>query len=674
MPPSAGDTLTIPQAMELATGHHATGQLAEAEKIYRLILQAEPNHPQALHLLGMLAHQVGQNQQAVGLLTQATRLNPNDPGMVCDLGTVLGALGQPDAACTAFQRSLAIQPDNAIAHYNLGNLHHRSGQLDEAAAAFQQTIAIQPDLVEAHTNLGNVLRDQGQLEASRRAYQQAIAIRPDYFEAHSNLGNVLRDLGLLDASITAYRQALTIQPDVAEIHNNLGNSMTGIARLDEAANCYQKALEIDPNMAVAHSNLLITLPFMSEVDCTAILQAARRFGAQFSSDSANQSHHQPSHHHQQQADLHPERRLRIGYVAPSLHKHVLVDNIEPLLTAHNRDRVSVHLYAHVPYPGEITWKLKEMVDGWTFIQNLSDDQVAQCIVEDRIDILVEVMGHWSDNRLLVFTRKPAPIQVSYLCQGLTTGLAEMDYAIGDRWVNEDGAMQNFAVEQVVELEHAFQCVLYRESQQVPINPSPPCEYNGHITFGTLANQAKISTKSLALWASVLKSIPSARLLIKGMWLKQQAQRQRMLKRLARHGIAETRVDLLDHVPETEYLGLYNQVDIILDTFPFTGGRTTTDALWMGVPVVTLVGACVSGRLSYDSLAWIGATELVARSETEFVKIATELAEKPEQLRRYRQQLRPALQHAPLLDARLHVKELEGAYRWMWMQWLEKHKS
>ena len=272
----------------------------------------------------------------------------------------------------------------------------------------------------------------------------------------------------------------------------------------------------------------------------------------------------------------------------------LAKNIEPVFKAHRRDRVSVHVYAHVPNSNEVTRRLEALADSWTFVHGLSDDQLAARIAGDGIDILVDPVGHWAGNRLLVSARKPAPIQVSYLSQGLTTGLSAMDYTIGDRWLNFDGAMQSFATEKVVELPGGFEVKAL--CWDLPVGEAPSMA-NGFITFASFNNPAKISDASLKLWAAVLDHVSEARLLIKGKWLDRPEKCAFLSKRLEEHGIPAERTDLRGFVLEGDHLEVHNLVDIALDTVPFTGGRTTVDALWMGVPVVSLAGETFISRMS-----------------------------------------------------------------------------
>jgi protein O-GlcNAc transferase len=674
---------------------HQAGRLADAEAAYRRVLGLDADHADANHLLGVITHQAGDHGTAVELIGKAIQYNPAAAEYHCNLGNAIKGLGRLEDAVDSYNKAISLNPDMAIAHNNLGNTLQELRQLDQAVASFRKALHIDPEYAEAHSNLAETFREQGlfdeavaschkslainpnfaeahgnlgaalhgmkRLDEAIASYEKALAINPNLAKAENNLGGVFFELGKLDEAVASYHKALAITPDYAEAVMNLGMALSGLGRMDEAVSTYHKAISLKPDYTRAYSNLLITMQFMSNFKGADLFETAQRAGAVFEAPFGDRKTIRHAN------DPEPERRLRIGYLSPSLSEHVLAPYLEPVFKAHRRDKVSVHVYAHVPNPDGITWRLKELADSWTFVHGLSDEEVAALVVKDSIDILVDPMGHWGENRLLVFARKPAPIQVSYLCQGLTTGLPSMDYTIGDRWLNFDGAMQSIATEKVVELASGFQVVSC--NKKTPIDDIP-FETNGFITFSSFNNPAKISDASLRLWASILDALPTARLLIKGKWLDRSEKRLPLTSRLTDHGIPIKRVDMQGLIPGPDHLAAHNKTDIALDTTPFTGGQTTVDALWMGVPVVTLIGDTVYGRFSYSHVCRAGVMELAAHSETEFVEVATTLADDPDRLRHYRQTLRPALRESSLLDASLHVTELEDAFRVMWRRWCD----
>jgi len=643
--------------IQQAAAAHQAGQLDEAETLYRQVLDAAPDHFDANHLLGIVLSQTGQLEAGIERLQNATAINADVPEAWTNLGNALYKASRLQDAEEAFQRTLALDPDNLAALTALANVLIGLARFEPAAELYSRALAISPGAVDILNNLGNALQGLGQYDDAIGIYQQALDIAPGDSDPWCNQANAHLKMGRFDDAATGYRQALTINPDNVQAHNNLGHTQQNLGDLNAAIDCYRQALAIDANFVAAHSNLVVTMPFQSAITAAEVFAASKRAG-----DVLQSSRTPPRHTN----TIDPDRPLNIGYLTPSMSMHVLAPYMEPVLQAHRRSRVSVHVYAHVPRPDDTTLRLKGLADHWTFVHAMPDAQLAEKIASDGIDILVDPMGHWDGNRLSVFARKPAPIQVSYLCQNLTTGLAAMDYIIGDRWLNEGGVMQAFATEDVIELPGGFQVTSY--DREPPI-AAPPSVAGGFITFSSFNNPAKISDACLLLWARVLGRVPTARLLIKGKWLEQPAKKAGLHRRLQDHGIEAARVELRGFAPGPDHLGMHDLCDIALDTTPFTGGRTTVDALWMGVPVVSLIGESAYGRFSYSHLARAGAPELAARDEDEFVETAASLAGNPERLRQYRNTLREAVR-ASLLDADAHVAELEDAYQKMWRRWCD----
>jgi len=691
MAPASGRTEAN---LSLALEHHQAGRLAEAEGLYRLILDAVPQHAEARHLSGALALQQGRYEAAVDSIGKAIVLDRGIARYHNNMGEALRALGRFDEALTSYMRALALDPGSVEIHYNIGLAFRERGEADIAIACWRRTVGLGPHYGDAYHRLAMAFEEVGNYQEAIGAWQWLLKCSPDFIEAHNRLGNALAALGLRDQAIAHYRRilelgdfawahhnlafalceggdvhsamvswnrALELAPDFAEAHNGIGNAYIESGDAEKAIASYQKAAEFRPNFLEALSNILVTMPMVAEFSAEAVFAEAKRIGARFEAPVAERRLTPHAN------DPTPDRRLRIGYLTPSLTAHVLAPYIEPILRSHQRENVEVHVYAHVARPDAVTQRLKALADHWTFVHDMTDEEVERRIRNDRIDILIDPMGHWAGNRLPVFARKPAPIQVSYLCQGSTTGLETMDYLIADRWLNEDGAVQALSVEKVVELGGGFQTTVYDE--EVPIGP-PPSEAAGFITFGSCNNPNKISTATLELWAEALKRVPSSRLLIKGRHLQRPERSSLLLQRLKTFGIAPERVEIFGTLPDAHHMAFYNRIDISLDTTPFTGGRTTLDSVWMGVPVVSLIGPTAYSRFSYSHLCRIGHPELVARSAEEYVSIAAGLAADSDTLRALRVTLRPEMKASSLFDAATHTRELEAAFRVMWQRWCD----
>jgi predicted O-linked N-acetylglucosamine transferase (SPINDLY family) len=595
----------------------------------------------------------------VAAYRQAIVIKPDYAEAHSNLGNALKDQGKLDEAIAAYHRAIAIKPDYAEVHSNLGNALRDQGKLGEAIAAHRQAIDIKPDYAEAHSNLGNALQDQGKLGEAIAAHRQAIGIKPDYAEAHYHLGNALKDQGKLDEAIAAYRQAIGIKPDLAEAYSNVGVALVGQGKLDEAIAAYRQAIGIKPDLAEAHSNLLVSLNYPDKSTADSLFAAHRewdeRYGRQVSRPTAYANVREAA------------RRLKIGYVSPDFRDHSVAYFVEPLLKGHDRQAVEVFCYAEVKRPDTVTAHLQGLADHWLVTVGLSDEELAERIRAVGIDILVDLAGHTGNNRLRVFARKPAPVQVTWLGYPNTTGLEAIDYRLVDAVTDPVGEADAWASETLVRLEGGFLC--YGGLKDAPEPTVPPCLKTGTVTFGSFNNPAKLSAATLDAWATLLSRLPQARLLLMGRPFGDVATRALFLARLDERGVAAERVELAAYLPgRVAHLAVYDRGDIALDPFPYNGATITCEALWMGVPVVTLRGDRHAGRVGASLLSQIGLTDLIADSVEEYVEIALALACNPGRLDELRRSLRPRMAASPLCDGRAFARKMEAAFRAMWQDW------
>jgi len=686
--------VTIQQAFQIALQHHQSGRLAEAEALYRQVLAAEPRNADALHLLGVVAHQVGQNDVALGLIRQALALLPDAPEFHSNLGEAYRALGQLDEAIAAYRQAIALRPDQPEANANLGNSLRDKGLLDEAIAAYRQAIALRPNLPKAHNNLGTGLQEKGQLDEAIAAYRQAVAFKSDYPQAHNNLGVALKDSGQLDEAITAYRQAIALKPDFSEAHCNLGNVLKDKGQLDEAIALYRRAITLQPSYAEAHSNVGLALKDKGQLDeAIAAFRQAIAFKPDLSEAHSNlvftlhchsgfdaraiaeehdrwyQQHAEPLRQfiRPHLNDPTPDRRLRIGYVSPDFRMHSVGLFLRPLLAQHDHQSFEIFCYAQVPVPDDLTRQLHARADHWHSLVGLSDRQAADLIQRHQIDILVDLALHTTRSRLLIFARKPAPVQVTYLAYAGSSGLRTMDYRLSDPFLDPPEVEASAYSEQTFRLAQSYWC--YQPMKSPPLAPVPAMKA-GHITFGCLNNFCKVSEPALQTWVRLLQAVPGAQLLLHA---PEGTHRQRTADLLQGMGIDPRRLRFVGRVPLSEYLQLYGQIDIALDPFPYGGGTTTCDALWMGVPVVSLAGKMAVGRGGLSILSNIGLPELVADSEEKYVRLALELAGDLPRLDNLRANLRDRMQASPLMDAPRFTRDIETAYRTLWQCWCREKK-
>ena len=654
-PLSPEATAVVQDVLTNALRHHQGGRLDEADRLYRQILDIDAHHADAVHLLGILAHQTGRDDVAVELIGKAISINRNAAVYHSNLGIALKNLGRINAAVASYGAALCIKPDYAEAYSNLGNALKDTGRLDDAVKSYCTALVIKPDYAEAHSNLGVALKDLGRINAAIASYSAALSIKPDYAEAYSNLGNALRDLGRIDAAIASHSTALRIKPDYAEAHSNLGNALMDLGCLDAAVASYSAAQRIKRDSAEAQSNLLLALNYHAKLSSEEIFAAHRRWGESCGAMArANHANNRD-----------PTRRLRVGYVSPDFFRHSAAYFFEPLLREHDRQTFEVYCYAEVSHPDAVTERLRSLADHWRSTVGVPDGTLARQITEDKIDILVDLAGHTSKNRLPVFALKPAPLQVSWLGYPNTTGLAAIDYRLVDAITDPEGeSTPSHATEQLLRLADGFLC--YAPPTDAPNPAPPPSAGAGFVTFGSFNNPAKLSDATLDAWAALLRALPSARLLLKGRPFADASTRTLFQARFSDLGVVPERLTLLGHLPDpVAHLELYNKIDVALDPFPYNGTTTTCEALWMGVPVVTLAGNRHAGRVGASLLTRIGMTDLIASSTETYIDIAITLAGDTAHLMELRQNLRGRCATSTLCDAPAFARKMEATYRDLW---------
>lgn len=647
----------IHHAFNAALQHHHAGRLAEAERIYRQILARQPSHIDALHNLGVLAHQTGRNDIAADLIRRAIALNPNFPEAQSNLGSVLRDLGQLQEAIAACRSAIALRPDYPEAHSNFGNALRDGGQLDDAIAAYRRAIALKPDFADAYNKLGGALRARGQTDEAIAAYRQAIAIRPNFAEAHCNLASAFKTQNRLDEAIALYRHAISLKPDFAAAHTNLAGALMDMGQLDAAIAADRDAIALNPNFPEAHSNLIFTMHYHRGYDAQTISKELRCW---------NQVHGEPLQKfiqpHSNNTD--PNRRLRIGYLSPDFRDHAVARNLLPLLQRHDHRQFEIICYAQLLHPDAMTSQIQPHADLWRNITGVPDERVAQQIRQDRIDILVDLALHTAGNRLPIFARKPAPVQVTFAGYPGSTGVSAIDYRLSDPYLDPVGMDESVYSEKTIRLPATFWCYDPLENAQIPVNPLPAAAA-GSFTFGCLNKRCKLNDLVIAHWAKVLSPVKDSRLLLLS---PAGSPRQATLDRFTKEGIDPSRVQFVSQQPRQEYLQLYHRIDLGLDSFPYNGHTTSLDSLWMGVPMVTLVGQSPVSRAGWSQLSNLGLPELAADTPEQFVKIAVNLANDIPRLSELRQTLRARMQASPLMDADAFARNIEAAYRRMWQTW------
>ncbi len=681
--------------------------MRHVEQLARQILQEDPRQLEALHLLAIACHSTGRLSEAVDEYHKLLRIDGTRVDVANDLGTALAMAGRMEEAIRVFQQVVQIKPTFAEAHNNLGNALRLRGRAKQAVAHFREALRLIPEFADAHYNLGLALLDLGQHGQAMASFlqtlglrpehsgalaslQQALKKRPSHPEIHNNLGNWFAGMGRLDEAAAAYREALRqqptladapsnlaivlcrqgqideaiaacqealrLQPDAAAAHNNLGNIYKDVARLDEAVACFREAIRLKPDTSSFHSNLLGTMMYHPRYDARALADEHDRWEERHARPLAPQT---PAFAN----DPSPGRRLRVGYVSADFSSHVVGLNIWPLVRNHDRKQFEVTLYANMTLGDQVTECFRKSAERWCPIAGWSDERLVEQIRADEIDILVDLSVHTEGNRLMVFARKPAPVQVSFAGYPGSTGLRTIDYRLSDPYLDPPGQGDDLYAEATYRLPHSFWCY-DPQTEEPAVGPLSAVE-KGNITFGCLNNFCKINDDVLALWARVLQAMPGSNLALQA---RSEYHRRRILDALGQHGITAERITFVPRRPHPEYLALYHQIDIGLDSFPYNGHTTSLDSLWMGVPVVTLVGNTVVGRAGLSQLSNLGLSELAASTPDDFIRIAVDLAADVPKLDALRAGLRQRMKESPLMDAEGFARGIEEAYRSMWRTW------
>ncbi|MCI4678831.1 tetratricopeptide repeat protein [Rhodoblastus acidophilus] len=780
----------IRQSIALAARSHQAGQLRQAEQLYRAILAVDPLHADALHGMGVLAHQAVRSDLAEQFLRAALNQRA-EPTFHNNLGLVLLALDRPHEALAAVYRALELRGVYPEAFNALGNVQQKLGRRDEAAASYGKAVALRPDYADAHANLGKVLLEMGEFaaaeESARKAsalapasaeawnilgnvlrargeydeaiscfdlalaarphyaeafnnrgvallmlgkvddavvaarcalatndklsvawatygsalfaqgrfdeavqnFERAVALDPNCLEAYNNLGTTLLQLDRADDAIAAFEKAIALSeegsraeghynlgttlidgnnldraiyclgkaveqdPEHAAAHNNLGVALQNKGLPDEAIESYGRGIEVDPQYAGAYCNKLMAMHYVESFGNDELLETARQFGRMFN---------RPDPRPFPDCDLAPDRRLRIGYVSGDFNNHPVGFFFARALAAHDRAGFETFCYSNWAAEDEMTAELRGLAGHWRDIHKQSDGEAFERISEDKIDILVDLSGHTNKTRLLLFGLKPAPIQASWIGYFGTTGLPAMDYLILDQ-ISAPPGSDRWYTESVVRLPYGRFC--YKPPAFDIALAEPPCLRKGVVTFGCFNNVAKLSAGAIRLWAEILRAAPDSRLLLKWKSLSEASVRERLLDSFAGHGVARDRIGFRGQSSYALMLREYNDIDIALDPFPFGGATTSCEALWMGVPVITLPGDRLASRQTLGFLHHMGHEELAADSPRDYVARAVALAKDPVRLKELRAGLRSAMESAPFCDGPKFTASLEAAYRQMW---------
>jgi predicted O-linked N-acetylglucosamine transferase (SPINDLY family) len=649
------------EALNLAIGHHHAGRHAEAEGIYRQLCAAHPDNTDLIHLLGVLLADTGRWVEGKALMEKAVLLNPSVPHYHTNLGTQLIEAHQYDAAIERFGYALRLKPDCPVTYYNLGRALMATHRWNEAVEAYQQARRFRPDFPQGELDLGVALHCAGRRPEAITHYQERLRRFPEDVAVMNNLGNFLKESGELDKAVEAYQQAGKLFPDNMVFQNNLGLAYKSQGQLGKAIEVLSANADRHPRWASIRSNLILTMLYDAGSDKAAIERQQHLWNR----------HHSDAIRSRRRLHTNPrslDRRLKIGYVSVDLRDHVAGRALLPTLARHDHQNFEIVCYCLNPHD-TLTPAYMACADLWRDVGHLSEEQLADAIRADGVDILVDLSLHTSENRLLTFAYKPAPIQISWIGYPGSSGTDAIDYRLTDQFLEPPEGEPCTSAEKPFLLPHCWQG--YEAPAGYPDVNALPASANGYVTFGSFNNFCKITPEVLGCWASIMMAVPGSHLRLLN---DPGTHRARTLELMSQNGIAPERIHFFDYespspnIRQGELLKRYHQVDIALDSFPYNGMTTTMDALWMGVPVISVSGPKSIGRAGLSILSNLGHAEFSTQSVEAYVRKAIETAMNIPRLVEVRRDLRSRMVASPICDAEKLTRDVEAAYRKMWQKW------
>ena len=594
--------------------------------------------------------------------------------------------GDLDGAISNYQQALDLQPDFFQAHANLGSVYAKTEDFDKALKHYEEAIALQPEIAALYSNTAEILNQAASHEHARQFARKALEKQPDFVPALTNLGNALIGLDEKDAALEVLLRAKQLSPDSYEVYSNLGDCFRLRHDFLKAKENFLKAVELNPDVGIIHYKLSTTYGKLGEYDdYIKSLQTALQLDPSLHLGRSNlifmlntrgscsldelqkelelwdEIHGKEGREHRfthTPPDT-PKQKLKIGYVSPDFRTHSVSFFFESIIQQHDNSRFEIYCYANVAKPDEVTARLQKHADHWRDISTTPDLETAQLIFDDDIDVLIDLAGHTGWSRLKVFTYKPAPVQATYLGGATSTGLRDMDYWITDEVIHPSDTKEP-STEQKYRLPRCFY-------SYTPLKESPDVlkESRSSVpTFGSFNDFRKLTERTIELWAAALNASPDAVMLLKHKSLSEDFKQAWILDQFKQHDIEPSRIEFAGHTKNhIEHFDLYNNIDVALDPFPFTGATTTIDTLWMGVPTVTLAGDTMASRYSASFLHAVGLGELIAENKEQYAAIANKLINDKARLTELRRSLRQQMQESELCDGKSLTRALEDFYQY-----------
>lgn len=634
-------------------------QLQEAVMTSIQLIKTFSSSALLFNIQGVIYEKSAQFEKAVASFEKAIEIKPDYPDPLSNMGNTLKAMGDMDGAIEMYNQALKIEPNHFESHYNMANLLYRRNDFEKAIRWFLNAIEINKDFSEAHNNLGMAHEGNQDIESALASYKEAIRISPEFPDALHNMANLLRKEGDRDGAEEFYKKALVIKPDFPEASMNLGNVLYDAGSFEQAMHYYMAALELRPNYDGAFSNMLfckITNPLESD---ESIFNSHCMFADIFENPLKKfwpVHENLPDHN----------RRLNIGFVSGDFRDHPIADFFEPVIkTLDTMGNYSLHAYNNSDIESKRTDDIRQYFGYWTNVANFSDEVLTSKIMQDGIDILIDLSGHTAGNRLLVFARKPAPVQASWMGYPGTTGLNAIDYFIGPSFSLPFGEFDHQFSEKILGLPLPLP---YTPKVDFPPVNELPALKNGYITFGSFFRSTKISRAVVSVWASLIRNVPHSRLLIGAMEGDQDCEK--FIVWFKEEAISPDRFRFENRTSLDKYYLLHNEIDIHLAPFPYIGGTTIAAAIQMGVPTLAISGKRLTSRGGAASMYYIGHPEFIANNKAEFIANGVRLSSQLEVLAKTRESLREKTTSSLFYDPNYMQAVLDKAFQKIWHRWCD----
>ncbi len=627
--------------------------------IYRRLLAQHPDDLEVLVQFGCLLESNEKFDEAADYGRRALQIDPRHHQALQLLGHVELARGHHAEALTCYRQAEAIDPHDARTQVFLGQALLDCGYADDAVAAFGRALKISSHDESIQKLIGSRVRRNNVIEAMADHYRKMLAENPQNAESHFGLGLIYMRQRNVDACIEEYRKAVELAPDHSSALHNLGMAYKDRGELAPAIACFRKVAAMNDNACYGHGSLIYTLHFDPACSEEELFAEHRRWDERFAAHlglALRPHDNEPI----------PERRIKIGYVSPNFSMHPVGRFMTSLFRAHDHDQFEICCYSDTRFADDVTRQIRAHADVWVECADMNDEQLAARIRRDKVDILVDLTMHMASNRMLMFARKPAPVQMTYLAYCSTTGLSAIDYRITDPHLDPPERSDMYYTEKSLRLPTTYWC--YEPAiKNVDVN-ALPADQNGYVTFASLNNFCKVAPHTLTIWSQIMAAVPNSRMI---MFCLAGNTRTRVENIFAQAGVAAERLRFFDIVSLQHFFRLLHAVDIALDPFPYPGGTTTCDALWMGVPTVSLAGHAAWTRSGLSIMRNIGLPELATFSEEEYLHRAITLATDLPRLAQLRATMRNRLNQSPLMNEQQFARDVEGLFRNAWEKWCEK---